>query len=290
MKCDLPRELLSGYLDGELDQEQTRMVEEHLKVCKVCRNELEELKQLDGYVRTVEVEEPSREFLFTVNRRIVDRIKKRRRVSFFRFAPVLVPVAVAALVLIVLVRTPERTQYVDIDHLVRFTEIEPRHEDAAVLSASDERSIPMETTAETDRAPKAMKSKGEAIEEITVGGAPAASAPEPVMKKAAEASYRGREAEAYEISEDVDMQDIEGLFYQYELPKDQVVRAIVDTTGRVVKVATGNTIIPERDTVLENRLQGQQLAPDRFKGKRAQLYIDFINETAEEETTEQCTE
>lgn len=286
MKCDLPRELLSGYLDGELDQEQTRMVEEHLKVCKVCRNELEELKQLDGYVRKVEVEEPSREFLFTVNRRVVDRIKKRRRVSFFRFAPVLVPVAVAALVLIVLVRSPEQTQFVDIDHMVHVIEPETRYEKTTVeLSAADDRSMPVEKSAERIPAPVVMK--GEATEEITVGGAPAASAPEPVMKKAAVASETRRETA---FSEDADIVEMEGLLEAYQLPKGQVVRAIVDTTGRVVKVATGNTIIPVRDTVLENRLQGQQLAPDRFKGKRAQLYIDFINETAEEETTEQCTE
>ncbi len=285
MKCDLPIELLSGYLDGELDSEQTRMVEEHLKACKVCRKELEDLKKLDGYIRSVEVEEPSREFLFAVNRRVIDRIRKKRRVSFFRFAPVLVPVAVAALVLIVLVRSPEPTQFVDIDHLVYFGEPETRYAETTVeVPAADDRSIPAEKSAERGRAPVVMKD--EATEELTAAGAPAPSAPEPVMKKAAGASEYRREAE---ISEDADMTDIEGLFYQYELPKGQVVRAIVDTTGRVVKVATGNTIIPERDTVLENRLQGQQLAPDRFKGKRVQFYLDFINEDAEE-TSEPCTE
>jgi predicted anti-sigma-YlaC factor YlaD len=285
MKCDLPIELLSGYLDGELDGEQTRMVEEHMKACKVCRKELEDLKKLDGYVRSVEVEEPSREFLFTVNRRVIDRIKKKRRVSFFRFAPVLVPVAVAALVLIVLVRSPEPTQFVDIDHLVYFVEPETRYTETTVeVPAVDGRSVPVEKSAERVRAPVIMKD--EATEELTAAGAPAPSAPEPVMKKAAVGSEYRREAE---LSEDADITDIEGLFYQYELPKGQVVRAIVDTTGRVVKVATGNTIIPERDTVLENRLQGQQLAPDRFKGKRVQFYLDFINE-APEETSEPCTE
>jgi len=289
MKCDLPIELLSSYLDGELDREQTRMVEEHLKACKVCRNELEELKQLDGYVRTVEVEEPSREFIFTMNRRVIDSIKKRQRVSFFRFAPVLVPVAVAALVLIVLIRIPERTQFVDIDHLVRFTETETRHEDTTVKPPVDERMVVAEKAApERDKGPvRTMKDGG--VEEYTAAGAPAASPPEPVMKKAAVSQTR-REAEVFEVSEDADIADIEGLLNQYAVPKGQVVRAIVDTTGRVIKVATGNTIIPERDTVLENRLEGQQLARDRFKGKRVQYYLDFINEAAEEETTGQCTE
>jgi hypothetical protein len=287
MKCDLPIELLSGYLDEELDTEQTRMVEEHLKACKVCRKELDDLRQLDGHVRSVEVEEPSREFLFTMNRRVIDRIKKRRRVSFFRFAPVLVPVAVAALVLIVLVRVPEQTQFVDIDHLVYFVEPEARYRETPVEYDSDTRSVPMEETEAVRDKASIRTMKDEAADEFTAAGAPAATAPEPVMKKAANASESRQEAEVFE---DADIADIEGLFYQYKLPKDQVIRAIVDTTGRVVRVATGNTIIPERDTVLENRLQGQQLAPDRFKGKRVQFYLDFINESAEQETTGQCTE
>lgn len=284
MKCDLPIELLSGYLDGELDPQQARMVEEHLKACRVCRMQIEELRQLDGLVRTAEVEEPTREFIFNMNRRVIDRLKKRRRFSFFRFAPVLVPVAVAALVLIVLVRSPERTTLVDTDDLVRFADSESRGKEVVAETPPEEKDRTYMKTM-TDREPVAVM-KEEPAAEFTAEGVPTARPPEPVMKKAA-APRSEREAE---ISEDAAMPDIEGLFYQYDLPEGQVVRAIVDTTGRVVRVATGNTIVPQRDSVLENRLQGQQLAPDRFKGTRARVYLDFINQPAEEETTETCTE
>jgi anti-sigma factor RsiW len=67
MKCDLSIELLSGYLDGELDKKQKAEIEKHLKECEVCRKELEELRQLDEHVRIAEVEEPSREFIFNIN-------------------------------------------------------------------------------------------------------------------------------------------------------------------------------------------------------------------------------
>jgi hypothetical protein len=74
---------------------------------------------------------------------------------------------------------------------------------------------------------------------------------------------------------------------QIAIPDDRVVRAIIDTDGVVVKVATGNTMLPERDTMLENRLQGQQLKPATVSGKKAQIYVDF---TQTEETTDCTTE
>ncbi len=39
-----PEELLSAYADGELPEDKRREVEEHLKIYKHCRRELEKLK------------------------------------------------------------------------------------------------------------------------------------------------------------------------------------------------------------------------------------------------------
>jgi hypothetical protein len=64
------------------------------------------------------------------------------------------------------------------------------------------------------------------------------------------------------------------------IPTEGVVRAIIDSTGTVIKVATGHTRIPEKDTMLENTLSGQQLAPPLIAGRKKQVYVDFI--TAEE--------
>ncbi|HEX7319217.1 MAG TPA: hypothetical protein VF399_02530, partial [bacterium] len=62
---------------------------------------------------------------------------------------------------------------------------------------------------------------------------------------------------------------------QLEVPKNQVVRAIVDSTGKIIKVVTGNTIVPEEDTILEKQLEGQQMAPPTVRGRRTQMYVDL---------------
>lgn len=252
MKCDIPHELLSGYLDGELTDEQKKRVEEHLKKCTRCQEELEELQRLDAYVRAVEVEEPSREFVFGLNRRVMKAVTKKRKSLFFRFSPVLAPVAVAVLVLIILVNIDRQAGVVHVGHRVLHAE---RFERKDV-----ELDIPTIGGARYDAMEKGAVSREEDVVAMP-RLSPAARAPETAKKMA-----------------DVDARDeavvtIAGEFL--DLPEDKIVRAIVDSTGKVVKVATGNTIVPERDTVLENRLQGQQLTAPTVAGRRTQLYIDF---------------
>jgi len=47
VSCDLEAALLSGYLDGELDEASCARVEAHLDACAACRAELERLAELD---------------------------------------------------------------------------------------------------------------------------------------------------------------------------------------------------------------------------------------------------
>ncbi|RKZ22889.1 hypothetical protein DRQ18_01745 [bacterium] len=49
-----PEELLSAYADGELPEDKRREVEEHLKIYKHCRRELEKLKKLEGIIGDAE--------------------------------------------------------------------------------------------------------------------------------------------------------------------------------------------------------------------------------------------
>jgi hypothetical protein len=247
MKCDLPRELLSGYLDGELDREQKAEVEKHLRECERCRNELEELKQLDQQVRTLAIEEPSREFFFQLNRRIMQKVKKKPRSSLFRFSPILVPVAAAALVLIVLLNIQQPMRLVSLDDRILYAEVETKKDlDLQIpeLGVVEETLEEKKVMAEG----KARYSTATAKREAVIEAEP------PAMQ-----------------DEAVGVLSVEAL----QIPMDKVVRAIVDSTGKIVKVATGNTIIPEKDTMLENRLQGQQLSPPTVAGRRAQLYVDF---------------
>jgi hypothetical protein len=247
MKCEVPRELLSGYLDGELDRKQKAELEKHLRECEQCRNELEELKRLDQQVRTSEIEEPSRDFFFQLNRRIMQKVKKKPRVSLFRLSPILVPVAAAALVLIVLLNIQQPTRLVSLDDRILYAEVETRKD----LDLQ----IP-----ELGVVEEIAREKG-VVPEGKVRYRPAAKKREVVI--AAEPPAVQDEA--------VGVLSVEAL----QIPADKIVRAIVDSTGRIVKVATGNTIIPEKDTLLENKLQGQQISPPTVAGRRAQLYVDF---------------
>lgn len=247
MKCDLPRELLSGYLDGELDRAQKEEVEQHLRECEKCRNELMELERLDQQVRTLEVEEPSREFFFQLNRRIMQQVKKKPKSELFRLSPILVPVAAAALVLIILFNIQQPMRLVSLDDRVLYAKVETKKDlDMRIpkLGIVEETTEEKEPMAEKKARYTAAPAKREAV-------------------IAAEPPARHDEA--------IGVLSVEAL----QIPADKVVRAIVDSTGKIVKVATGNTIIPERDTMLENRLQGQQVSPPTVAGRRALLYIDF---------------
>ena len=48
--CDYCSELLSGYLDGELTQQQSQKISLHLKTCESCQKMLDELEQLKQLV------------------------------------------------------------------------------------------------------------------------------------------------------------------------------------------------------------------------------------------------
>ncbi len=247
MKCDLPRELLSGYLDGELDREQKEEVEQHLRECEECRNEIEELKRLDQQVRTSKIEEPSREFFFQLNRRIMQQVKKKPKSSLFRLSPILVPVAAAALVLIILFNIQQPMRLVSPDDRILYAEVETRKDlDMQIpeLGVVEETFKEEELTAEK----KARYTAAPAKREVVIEAEPQAMQDEAVGVLSVEA---------------------------LQIPADKVVRAIVDSTGKIVKVATGNSIIPERDTMLENRLQGQHVSPPTVTGRRTLLYIDF---------------
>ena len=54
MSCEEIKILLAGYQDGELDPEQKRIVEEHLRTCALCRNELARLEKVKEVTRKVQ--------------------------------------------------------------------------------------------------------------------------------------------------------------------------------------------------------------------------------------------
>ncbi len=102
MRCEFIEELLSPYLEDELDQEEKRAVKEHLETCKNC-------SLLFSYIRD------TRESLtgfpeMEVSKNLLDRLysipdkKKKFRLSFdFLFHPSLQPLLAAATILVMVV-------------------------------------------------------------------------------------------------------------------------------------------------------------------------------------------
>jgi hypothetical protein len=248
MKCDLPIELLSGYLDGELDEQQKAQVEAHLKTCPACQEELDSLRRIDERVRGRVFEEPSREFMFTLNRRIMDKIRVAPRRSLLRLTPVFAPAAAALLILVILINLSPSKKNAGINDRIIYQKLEPQQ----LLPIS----IPEPKIAQT-----AAQMKRTARYDME--------------KTLAAGTEENRIAEVAEA----------GAMDEIETPtptREGVVRAIIDTNGTIIKVATGNSLIPEKDTLLENELSGQQLAPPMIAGRKKQVYVEVATETKDE--------
>lgn len=98
-----PNERLSGYLDGELREDEARAIEAHLATCERCAAELEALRQLaelTAGLSAPRVEEPQWARTWDAVAARVRRAAPRRRASgvwpVVRWA--LVPAAAAALI------------------------------------------------------------------------------------------------------------------------------------------------------------------------------------------------
>ncbi len=58
MTCHDYKDLMMGYLDNELSDEQKRQFEEHLTGCSECKDELEEFRKLKAITDEVTLVEP----------------------------------------------------------------------------------------------------------------------------------------------------------------------------------------------------------------------------------------
>ncbi len=102
MDCELIRDQLIEYLDGDLSPEQARFVEEHIEECPECRSEIDafagvrELLLDDGYV------EPSPFYWTRFNARLMQRLHRPSLFSWHPAAtPRLVPIAIASVLFVV---------------------------------------------------------------------------------------------------------------------------------------------------------------------------------------------
>ena len=87
------KKLINIYLDGELDEAQTKELSAHLLVCEECRKELEEMKTAHSYlVRALEPEEVD-DIWTGIEEKIFELGRKRENKILFVFTPILRPAA-----------------------------------------------------------------------------------------------------------------------------------------------------------------------------------------------------
>lgn len=71
------KELISSYLDGELDREQEKIVFSHLESCPECRKEFEEMKKLEEVMSRLELKKPPQEVWQTYWSSVYNRLERR---------------------------------------------------------------------------------------------------------------------------------------------------------------------------------------------------------------------
>ena len=59
MSCEKFKPLITGYVDGELSEDQKQQLETHLQGCAGCKEELDKLRQLKEDLAMVKLKEPS---------------------------------------------------------------------------------------------------------------------------------------------------------------------------------------------------------------------------------------
>ena len=55
------KELISSYFDGELNEEQKKLINEHIRQCSECRKEFEEMGKFEEVMGKMELKQPSKE-------------------------------------------------------------------------------------------------------------------------------------------------------------------------------------------------------------------------------------
>ncbi|NLW50192.1 MAG: hypothetical protein GXY85_05020 [Candidatus Brocadiaceae bacterium] len=77
MKCEDARPFITGAIDGELDPEQQRALDEHLAGCDRCRREMDQLMRLTNELAHMGFREPSDEELDRYWCGVYNRLERR---------------------------------------------------------------------------------------------------------------------------------------------------------------------------------------------------------------------
>jgi predicted anti-sigma-YlaC factor YlaD len=69
-------ELISSYLDHELDEEQRRQVEEHIEHCPECRKEYGEMARFEEVMRKMTLKQPPKEAWQVYSESVYNRVER----------------------------------------------------------------------------------------------------------------------------------------------------------------------------------------------------------------------
>ena len=99
IECSQIRNRLSAFLDGEVDEPERFLIEEHLKSCVNCQKEVEKLSQVSDFLNLVTEVEVTPYFIPRLRQRIKEEEARQVfRLPFYNWAKrFLVPVGIAAL-------------------------------------------------------------------------------------------------------------------------------------------------------------------------------------------------
>ncbi|MCH7910164.1 MAG: zf-HC2 domain-containing protein [Candidatus Hydrogenedentes bacterium] len=88
--CDEIQAKLSGYLDGELDADESARIAAHLKDCPECAREHESMREVIGAASALRVAEPPEEVWDTFLDNVYNRLERRTGWAIFTLGMVLV--------------------------------------------------------------------------------------------------------------------------------------------------------------------------------------------------------
>lgn len=71
------KESISSLIDNELDEQQKKIVEEHLRSCPECQKEFHALKKFEEVMNIMELKEPKKEVWQTYWRSVYNRLERR---------------------------------------------------------------------------------------------------------------------------------------------------------------------------------------------------------------------
>lgn len=71
------KELISSFFDGELDNKEKKLAEEHLQECSECRKEFEGMKEFEEVMGKMEFKKPSKEVWEIYWASVYNRLERR---------------------------------------------------------------------------------------------------------------------------------------------------------------------------------------------------------------------